>query len=265
MVWDFLSLLTLVVIGMGIFLTIDYYGQRHSKNLLAKKSLIEKKWYKKIQENIRQFFPLLLGILIIRAFILQPFRVPTGSLEPTLLPGDMIVVTQFKYGLRSPIFLYKLLSIGDPKRGDIAVFHWPANIQYYFVKRVIGLPGDHLEYHNKVLTVNGNTWHQQAIGEGDAYDEPGAIHHQLLLRQEQLPNQPHHIFLDPTILSEDFSLTVPKDSYFVMGDNRDHSDDSRYWGFLPDKYLVGKASFILFSWDKEKWHIRWNRIGKAVK
>lgn len=268
MIWDFLSILTLIVMAMGCFILWDNYYQRvYATRILPPikpKGIVQTARYKKIQSAIRQFFPMLLAVLIIRAFIVQPFRVPTGSLEPTVLPGDIILVTQFKYGLRSPLFLYKLLPIGEPKRGDIAVFHWPSDIQYHFVKRVIGLPGDHIEYHNKVLTVNGQEWQQQDKGQGDAYDEPGAAHRSVVVREEQLPRGSHDVFIDPTVLDRDFNVVVPKNNYFVMGDNRDHSDDSRYWGFLPEKNLVGKASFVLFSWDKEAFRIRWSRIGKAL-
>ncbi|MHA7840603.1 MAG: signal peptidase I [Gammaproteobacteria bacterium] len=267
MVWDFLSILTLVVIAMGCFILFDNYYQRRYKTILPsikQEGIVHYSLYKKIQNNVRQFFPMLLIVLVIRAFIAQPFRVPTGSLEPTVLPGDMIIVTQFNYGLRSPIFLHKLLPLGEPKRGDIAVFHWPSDIQYHFVKRVIGLPGDHIEYHNKVLTVNGQEWEQKDKGEGEAYDEPGSPHHTVIVREEQLPQGSHKVFIDPNILGSDFDVTVPKNNYFVMGDNRDHSDDSRYWGFLPEKDLVGKANFVLLSWDNETWRIRWSRTGKVL-
>lgn len=266
MIWDFLSVLTLVVIAMGCFILFDNYYERRSLTILPslKGGGGETTLYGKVRHNIRQLFPMLLIVLIIRAFIAQPFRVPTGSLEPTVLPGDMILVTQFNYGLRTPIFLHTLLPLGKPKRGDIAVFHWPSNPQYHFVKRVIGLPGDRIDYENKILTVNGQKWDQQYKGKAEAYDEPGATHRSVIVREEQLPQGFHDILIDPKVFDRDFSVTVPENNYFVMGDNRDHSDDSRYWGFLPEKNLVGKANLILLSWDKETWRIRWSRTGKML-
>ncbi len=217
----------------------------------------------KLVEHARSFFPVLLIVLIIRSFIVQPYRVPSGSLEPTILPGDFIAVSQFSYGLRLPVIGTKILKIGEPHRGDIVVFPWPANHKFDLVKRTIGLPGDHIVYQNRVLFINGQeakqteaslSFDDEPFGDAPAmrYEEDlMGVKHQILIR-----NQGGETW--------DYDFVVPKGYYFMMGDNRDDSADSRFWGLVPESDLAGKAFMIWMSWDSEKHRIRWHRIGTLL-
>lgn len=215
-------------------------------------------------ENARSFFPVLFVVLLIRSFLIQPYQVPTGSLEPTVMPGDFIVVSQFNYGFRLPITNTKIIPTGEPKTGDIVLFYWPKNPKIIFVKRVIGTPGDHITYHQKILTVNGKRAWQVPMGMD--LDNEGAFPVPVQIRIEQLGNVSHKIAIRPGVnYGENFDLIVPKGQYFMMGDNRDGSDDSRAWGFVPEENLIGKAFGIWMSWDGKNKNVRWERIGKAIK
>jgi signal peptidase I len=209
------------------------------------------------------FFPILFIVLIIRSFIIQPFRVPTGSLEPTVLPNDFIAVNQFIYGLRLPVLNTKIISIREPKIGDIAVFHHP-QLGIDYVKRVIGTPGDHVVYKNKVLIINGHEMPQKFLNEALDFEPPNN-YIPVDLKEENLNGLKHHIFVQRNGGDTmDFDLIVPPDNYFMMGDNRDNSADSRYWGFVPEKDLMGKAFFIWFSWDSPTHSVRWSRMGTRI-
>lgn len=228
-----------------------------------------------ISEYARSFFPVLLIVFVLRSFFFEPFRIPTGSLEPTLLMGDFILVNKYDYGIRLPIIRKKIMGEGAPQRGDIMVFRWPANPKIYFIKRVIGLPGDKISYINKELYINGKMVPQSYLQVSNAVDESGA-EWQAVERSEDLLGVKHSIFVDPQRSSNDYQdIVVPAGNYFVMGDNRDASADSRYWGFVPDRNIVGKAKFIWMSWDSFKtpltwklWDykdsVRWHRIGTGV-
>lgn len=216
-----------------------------------------------IVEYSRSFFPVLLAVLVIRSFIVQPYRVPTGSLEPTILPGDFIAVNQFAYGLRLPVIGTKILNIGEPKRGDIVVFRWPVDPSIDFVKRVIGLPGDHVVYQNKILTINNQPVSQKIIGDSIDLEPSGNIPSMLI--EENLLGVKHQILVHyQGGETGDFDFTVPKGLYFMMGDNRDESSDSRFWGLVPESALEGKAFVIWMSWDSQNHDIRWNRLGMVL-
>ena len=212
----------------------------------------------------RSFFPVLLIVFLLRSFLFEPFRIPSASLEPTLLTGDFILVNKYQYGMRLPVIHKKLYNIAEPKRGDIMVFRWPPNPSIDFIKRVIGLPGDHISYINKELTVNGQKIPQEFVQNSTARDESGS-EWQALEKQEDLLGVKHHIYVDSAKFSRDFhDVVVPEGMYFVMGDNRDDSADSRYWGFVPDKNIVGKAILVWLSWDGSKKNLRFNRMGKLI-
>jgi len=218
-----------------------------------------------IIDYARSFFPVFLIVLVIRSFVVQPYRVPTGSLEPSVLPNDFIVVSQFAYGLRLPVLNTKVLNIGKPKRGDIAVFRFPARPSVDFVKRVIGVPGDHIIYKNKILFINGKKMTQKYVK--DSFDtEPGMPNIAAQVRDEDLEGIQHQILINAnsTMPAETYDFIVPKGYYFMMGDNRDDSGDSRFWGFVPEKNLVGKAMMIWLSWDSHKFNVRWSRIGTIL-
>lgn len=214
-------------------------------------------------EYARSFFPILLIVFLLRSFLFEPFRIPSGSLEPTLLIGDFILLNKFDYGIRLPIVRKKIIELNEPKRGDIIVFHWPPNPSYYFIKRVIGLPGDRIDYVNKELTINGQKIPQELLQKSMVEDTMGAW--EALEKQENLFNIQHKIYLDPAKSSRDFyNIIVPPGMYFVMGDNRDDSADSRYWGFVPEKNIAGKAVLTWMSWDSHATRVRWNRIGRLI-
>ncbi|MCF7991967.1 MAG: signal peptidase I [Thiohalocapsa sp.] len=225
-------------------------------------------------EYSRSFFPVILIVLLLRSFVVEPFRIPSGSMMPTLLVGDFILVNKFSYGLRWPVLNSKFLPLGDPQRGDVVVFRFPENESIDYIKRVVGVPGDRIYYRNKTLYVNGEPIEQVAlppyVGEGS-----GAGHTGYRRAVEQLGQDGHEILVDPR--RADFPggcdvlaggpITVPDGSYFVMGDNRDNSNDSRCWGFVPERNLVGKAFVIWMSWDgrRDGIPIAFGRIGDVIR
>jgi signal peptidase I len=212
----------------------------------------------------RSFFPVLLIVFLLRSFLFEPFRIPSGSLEPTLLAGDFILVNKFDYGVRLPVIHKMVFDRNTPKRGDIVVFRWPPNPSVDFIKRVIGLPGDKISYINKELFVNGQKIPQTLIGNTAAQNELGN-EWQALEKEENLLGVKHHIYINPGKAGENYNdIIVPAGSYFMMGDNRDDSADSRYWGFVPDQNIIGKAVLVWMSWDTDKTNVRWSRIGKMV-
>lgn len=213
----------------------------------------------------RSFFPILLIVFLLRSFLFEPFRIPSGSLEPTLLMGDFILVNKFDYGIRLPVIHKKIFGDSEPKRGDIIVFRWPPDPSYDFIKRVIGLPGDHISYINKELAVNGKKIPQAFLQKSMVKDEEGETW-QATENEEDLLGTKHHIYLDSVDPTRDFhDIVVPANMYFVMGDNRDKSADSRFWGFVPEENIVGKAVLIWMSWNNDETNIRWNRLGKVIR
>jgi len=255
---NFELLLTLAVIFSGVIYILDkvYLKKRRAQQKIPMPSTFV--------EYGRSFFPVLLAVLVIRSFIIQPVRVPTGSLEPTVLPGDFMAVSEFAYGLRLPVLRTKIMKVGEPRIGDIVVFRWPVNPNIDFVKRVVGTPGDRVEYKNKVLYINGREATQEKVGSAvDVLEPQGDI--PVEEYTENLNGVRHEIFINPVGGdNKDFSITVPEGHYFMMGDNRDDSDDSRMWGFVPEENLRGKAFMIWLSFDPKTREIRWNRIGKTL-
>ncbi len=215
-------------------------------------------------ELSRSFFPVILAVLVIRSFIVEPFRIPSGSMLPTLHIGDFILVNKFAYGLRLPVLNTKILSAGTPQRGDVIVFRYPDDTKIDFIKRVVGVPGDTVSYHDRVVYINGVAQKQDYIGtyigQGAEASMTGAS-----VEMEHLGKVNHKILLLPNGDMRDFKYTIPSGHYFVMGDNRDNSRDSRYWGTVPDSDLVGKAFLIWMNWDPEVSHITWSRIGSLIK
>jgi signal peptidase I len=225
-------------------------------------------------EYSRSFFPVILIVLLLRSFLIEPFRIPSGSMMPTLLVGDFILVNKFAYGLRLPVLNKKIIEIGEPQRGDVTVFRYPQQPTVDYIKRVVGVPGDSIYYFGKVLYVNQQPMAQTPIGVytgiGSGARETGS--HRAL---ENLSGVEHAILKHP--LAPDFSpmcrelqngpITVPDGHYFVMGDNRDNSNDSRCWGLVPEENLVGKAFAIWLNWDgaRSGFPIAWDRIGNAIE
>ncbi|MBY0544747.1 MAG: signal peptidase I [Gammaproteobacteria bacterium] len=253
--WNFPLIMTIAVFVTGFIALLD-------KLFFAKKRIPELK-PNFIIDYSNSLFPVLLIVLVIRSFIIQPFRVPTGSLEPTIIPGDFVAVNQFAYGLRLPVLNTKVVSIGEPKIGDIVVFRWPSDPSIDFIKRVVGVPGDHLVYQDKVLYINGKEATQTFVRDTVDIEPTGNI--PVKEYEEDLNGVKHDILIDPNGGEmQDFDLVVPAGDYFMMGDNRDNSGDSREWGFVPEANLIGKGFLIWMSWDSDTHRPRWHRIGTVI-
>jgi signal peptidase I len=209
-------------------------------------------------EYAKSFFPVILAVFLIRSFIVEPFKIPSGSMMPTLLVGDFILVNKFTYGLRVPILNNTFIEVGHPQRGEVMVFHFPKDPSLDYIKRVVGLPGDKIEYRNKQIFVNGEAMPQQDNGN---YDYVGPGLNQVSTRRllERLGTHNHDILIDDSNPVRDMQVTVPAGNYFMMGDNRDNSNDSRFWGFVPEQNVVGRAFYIWMSFD----HL--GRIGTKVE
>lgn len=207
----------------------------------ASGSSVSEPWYLDFSKS---FFPVLLLVFVLRGFIAEPFRIPSGSMLPTLEVGDFILVNKFSYGIRLPVLKTKVVSFSGPKRGDVMVFRYPKDNTTNYIKRVIGLPGDQIEYVNKRLYINGEL--VKNTDQGNYL--PFGKSRELRMFDELLPERDHAILIDRGG-SRNVNVTVPEGQYFVLGDNRDHSLDSRYWGFVPDENVVGKAFFVWFHWN----------------
>lgn len=215
----------------------------------------------KLIEYSRSFFPVFFLVLLLRSFLIEPFRIPSGSLEPTLLVGDFLAVNKFAYGFRLPVWEKKVIPVANPKTGDIVVFRWPPNPSYDYIKRVIGVPGDKIVYRNKLLTINGKEMKQTFV----EYTTDESSGKPVAKYTENLNGVVHDIYVRPDVAAENFEVDVPPGQYFMMGDNRDDSADSRFWGFTSDKYLRGKAFIVWMSWNGKTDSVRWSRIGRFIK
>ncbi|HYE36540.1 signal peptidase I [Methylocaldum sp.] len=216
-----------------------------------------------VVEYARSFFPIILIVLLLRSFLVEPFRIPSGSMMPTLLIGDFILVNKYTYGIRLPVLNTKIVEMGGPKRGDIVVFRFPKDPKVDYIKRIIGLPGDRIAYYNKQLYVNGEAIKQTALAEYQGVGQ-GSVMTGARLLTEDLQGVNHDILIREGQPSVQGEFTVPEGQYFVMGDNRDNSNDSRYWGTVPESHLVGKAFFVWMSWDWENGGIAFNRLGTIL-
>lgn len=249
---NFALILVVLTAVTGLFYLLDI--------LFWSKKRAEKQAPSKLIEYSRSFFPVFLIVLLLRSFLFEPFRIPSGSLEPTLLVGDFLAVNKFAYGLRLPVLETKILPIANPKKGEIAVFRWPPQPSVDFIKRVIGVPGDHVVYHNKVLTINGQEMKQTFV----EYTTDESSGRAVAKYQEDLNGVKHDIYRRADVEAVDIDVTVPEGNYFMMGDNRDDSADSRFWGFVPDSYLRGKAFLVWMSWNSNTYTVRWKRIGTII-
>lgn len=224
----------------------------------------------------KSFFPVILVVFCIRSFLIEPFKIPSGSMVPTLQVGDFILVNKFTYGVRLPVINQQIIPVNKPQRGDVMVFRYPENPTLDYIKRVVGLPGDTVEYRNKRLWINGVEQVQEADGEYN-YVESGLNFVHTEKRIETLGNRKHAILINPDMPTLHLSAVaefdgrdncsydnemvrckVPQGEYFMMGDNRDNSRDSRYWGFVPDNQIVGKAFFIWMNFSDLK------RVGLSI-
>jgi len=214
-----------------------------------------------VVEYARSFFPVLLLVLVVRSFLFEPFRIPSGSMMPTLLVGDFIFVNKYEYGLRLPVANTKILEVGAPKRGDVIVFRLPQEPSVNYIKRLVGLPGDRVVYRGKRLWINGEP---AAVRETGRYEGGCPIQPVATLLEERLGAVNHAILNCSDNAGREGEFVVPAGTYFFMGDNRDNSQDSRYIGFVPEGNVVGRAVRIWMNWDIP--HMpQWSRIGGKVE
>ncbi|MBT8420059.1 MAG: signal peptidase I, partial [Gammaproteobacteria bacterium] len=224
----------------------------------------------KLADYARSFFPVFLAVLLLRSFLAEPFRIPSGSMLPTLEIGDFILVNKYTYGIRLPVLDKKIIDIGRPERGDVVVFRYPVDGATPYIKRVVGLPGDRVDYRNDNLYINGEPVAREFVdtyvAASSSRNMTGAGRH-----IEHLDGADHHILIRPNQtdmlgigMYPHVPMRIPEGHYFVMGDNRDNSRDSRFWGTVPDENLIGKA---FFTWMNLEWGegIGWSRIGNAIR
>jgi signal peptidase I len=260
MIFDFLNILALLTIFTGVVTLVDFLRTREKRREL--KAAGHEIKHPVLVDYSRAFFPVLLIVLILRAFIVQNYKVPTGSLEPTIMPGDMIAVNQYDYGVKLPLWDATVVHTGRPKTAQIALFRWPVNPGVTFVKRVIGMPGDKISYIDKVLYINGKKQAQKLLG--DAVDKEG-VPTAVKVYSENLAGYVHKIWIRPNASSTNFKgLVVPKGYYFMMGDNRDNSDDSRSWGFVPENAFLGRAMVVWMNFRLSPFSVDWHRIGTVL-
>ena len=205
----------------------------------VKDSITRMSWW---ADFSRSMFPVLAVVLVVRSFLVEPFQIPSGSMLPTLQIGDFILVSKYHYGLRLPVLNAKVIAVNDPARGDVVVFKYPKDPSVNYIKRVVGLPGDVIRYQDKIVYVNGEPQMQVLVAKLPPRQP------QTLLYNEKLGEVAHEIYNDVQAPNRIGEWTVPEGHYFVMGDNRDNSNDSRYWGFVPDEMLVGKAFAVWMHW-----------------
>mgnify|MGYP003384685700 CR=1 FL=1 len=228
-------------------------GVEARREKLASDTLRQPVWI----EYSGAFFPVILMVFVVRSFLYEPFKIPSSSMVPTLEIGDLILVNKYTYGIRLPIINKKVIDISNPQRGDVMVFKYPKDMSLDYIKRVVGIPGDKIEYKNKRLSVNGKAVEYE--GRPDYLSEETLLYYKQFT--ENLTGVKHNILNDDgknepitpqayafqeacSYNAEGFACTVPAGQYFMMGDNRDNSLDSRYWGFVPDENIVGKAFFV---------------------
>lgn len=218
----------------------------------------------------RSFFPVFFIVLVLRSFILEPFRIPSASMMPTLLIGDFILVNKFDYGIRLPVLNTKIFPNKTPKRGDIIVFRYPEDPRIPFIKRVVAVAGDKVAYFDKTLYINGIADRQKYNGLYED-DGPGRNMNGWQLLEATTGEIDHEILLNPHRQSQVVEKIVPEGHYFVLGDNRDNSKDSRFWGFVPDENLMGRAFYIWMNWSNNRWwnlpswDVEWDRIGSSLR
>ena len=272
---DFAAVLVVLTVVTGGIWILDAWvlEPRRVRNGNAPAVAIKLPWYVDLSKS---FFPVILAVLVLRSFVVEPFRIPSESMLPTLLNGDFILVNKFSYGLRLPVLNTKLIGNGQPARGDVVVFRYPREPAVAYIKRVIGLPSDRLAYRDKQLSINGQPAALTLLPADPA--DPG--YQQF---NEQLKEVNHRIQVsvasrwglaglwpglqlrreaDGTVAWE---YQVPEGQYFVMGDNRDNSSDSRVWGPLPEENLIGKAFFIWMNLDCITFNGQCGRIGNRIK
>jgi len=278
---NFSLILFLLVLFTGFFYVLDVLVFKPRRKIAAKEALassaatvnmngeaekrIRSQYMKQPLwlEYSASFFPVILFVFVLRSFVVEPFKIPSGSMIPTLLIGDLILVNKFTYGIRLPIVDKKIIPISDPQRGDVMVFRYPLDTSLDYIKRVVGVGGDVVEYRNKKLSINGKALPMTQL---DKYYDPNTFSYSLQF-QETLGGKTHLVLNDEdappyvigaqTFKNRDnckydvngFRCVVPQGHYFMMGDNRDNSSDSRVWGFVSDEQVVGKAFLVWMNFN----------------
>lgn len=267
---DFELILFVLLVFSGVVWLIDALTAARTREAEAKLPMLV--------DYSKSFFPVILVVFLIRSFLVEPFKIPSGSMLPTLRIGDFILVNKYDYGIRLPVIKTKIIDIGQPQRGDVMVFRYPNDPSVDYIKRTIGLPGDVVEYKDKRLIINGKPLSMTKEGEYD-YTASGLNYIRGQTWHEQIGKHDHIAMfqgdMPPVILYQvggdfpyrdnctyndhGFKCKVPQGYYFMMGDNRDASNDSRYWGFVPDRNIVGKAFMIWWNFDEP------GRIGHFIE
>ncbi len=272
--FDFSALLVLLTFVSGLIWAIDslfFAKARRNKETTHEANGEEAQQIPEplLVDYARSFFPVFFIVLILRSFLFEPFRIPSASMMPTLMIGDFILVNKYEYGVRLPVLNSKIIENKTPARGDIIVFRYPEDPRIPFIKRVVGVPGDKVAYYNKSLFINGIADPQKNIG---VYEDagPGWQMDGWQLLSTKTGQIKHEILHNQRSPSKNVEVIVPEGHYFVLGDNRDNSKDSRFWGFVPDENLMGRAFYIWMNWSNTRWwhlpswDVEWNRVGTPI-
>lgn len=256
MSFELILVIVTAVTGVIVFVDKMVWATKRKNAVVTEKEPM-------IIEYSRSLFPVFIIVLVLRSFVLEPFKIPSGSMYPTLQVGDFIVVSKFSYGVKLPVTQEKIIPVSLPKRGDVVVFKYPNDPSVDYIKRVIGLPGDEITYIGKTVFLNGSPLVLKAIakytGTGSATNMTGVME-----VEETFPSgKTHRVLIDSERTPRDMpTITVPEGEYFMMGDNRDYSNDSRFWGTVPQKNLKGKAFGIWMNWDED---VEFDRIGTGIQ
>ena len=265
MIPDFSLLLVILTLFTGLMWLLDSLFFRRRRMDKAVQEKVQRAREPVLIEYSRSLFPVLLIVLLFRSFLFEPFKIPSGSMIPTLLIGDFILVNKYAYGLRLPVLNNKFLDVAEPQRGDVVVFRYPVEPGINFIKRLVGLPGDTIVYRDKKLFINGEPLQLETQGVYSSSEvkcttpRPDAERY-----TEQLGDVSHDILLHHGSGSRDGQWVVPEGHYFMMGDNRDRSNDSREWGFVPEANLMGRAVGIWLNFDYTKGCGDLSRVGDGI-